>query len=77
LDVAVRLAPLPDSGIVATRLGEVRKLLCASPSYVGRAAPPRRLPTCSAMSVSGTKKATPARSGASPNLLLGVKGRSL
>jgi DNA-binding transcriptional LysR family regulator len=40
LDVAVRLAPLPDSGVVATRLGEVRKLVCASPSYVERAGAP-------------------------------------
>jgi len=40
VDVAVRLAPLPDSGIVATRLGEVRKLVCASPSYVQSAGVP-------------------------------------
>ncbi|MFC3692495.1 LysR family transcriptional regulator [Chenggangzhangella methanolivorans] len=40
LDVAVRLAPLPDSGIVATRLGEVRKLVCASPDYVAQAGAP-------------------------------------
>ncbi|MFD1702778.1 LysR family transcriptional regulator [Methylopila henanensis] len=40
MDVAVRLAPLPDSGIVATRLGEVRKLVCAAPSYVERAGAP-------------------------------------
>ena len=40
MDVAVRLAPLPDSGLVATRLGEVRKLVCASPSYVERAGAP-------------------------------------
>lgn len=40
VDVAVRLAPLPDSGIVATRLGEVRKLVCASPSYLETAGVP-------------------------------------
>jgi DNA-binding transcriptional LysR family regulator len=40
LDVAVRLAPLPDSGIVATKLGEVRQLVCASPAYVERAGRP-------------------------------------
>jgi DNA-binding transcriptional LysR family regulator len=40
MDVAVRLAPLADSGIVATKLGEVRKLICASPSYVERAGAP-------------------------------------
>lgn len=40
MDVAVRLAPLPDSGVVVTRLGEVRKLVCAAPSYVERAGVP-------------------------------------
>lgn len=40
MDIAVRLAPLPDSGIVAARLGEVRKLVCASPPYVACAGAP-------------------------------------
>lgn len=40
MDVAVRLAPLPDSTIVATRLGEVRRLVCAAPDYVGRVGAP-------------------------------------
>jgi DNA-binding transcriptional LysR family regulator len=40
VDVAVRLAPLPDSGIVATRLGEMRKLTCAAPSYLARCGVP-------------------------------------
>ncbi|MFD1332606.1 LysR family transcriptional regulator, partial [Methylopila musalis] len=40
VDVAVRLAPLPDSGIVATKLGEVRQLVCASPDYIARAGAP-------------------------------------
>ena len=36
IDVAVRLAHLPDSGLHATHLGEVRRILCASPAYVAR-----------------------------------------
>ena len=36
IDVAVRLAPLPDSGIIGVRLGEVRKLVCASPAYLDK-----------------------------------------
>lgn len=40
VDVAVRLAPLPDSGVLATRLGEVRRLICAAPSYVSSAGAP-------------------------------------
>lgn len=36
IDIAVRLAHLPDSSQVATRVGEVRRVLCASPAYVER-----------------------------------------
>jgi DNA-binding transcriptional LysR family regulator len=33
LDVAFRIGALPDSGMVATRLGSVRRVVCASPAY--------------------------------------------
>ena len=36
IDVAARLAHLPDSGLHATHLGEVRRILCASPAYLAR-----------------------------------------
>jgi DNA-binding transcriptional LysR family regulator len=41
IDVAIRLAHLPDSTMVATRVGEVRRVLCASPAYVERFGVPR------------------------------------
>jgi DNA-binding transcriptional LysR family regulator len=41
IDVAVRVAHLPDSNLVATRLGEVRRVLCAAPSYIERHGMPR------------------------------------
>ncbi|HEY2133470.1 MAG TPA: LysR family transcriptional regulator [Acetobacteraceae bacterium] len=41
IDVATRLAHLPDSGLVATRLGDVRRVLCASPGYLARHGTPR------------------------------------
>ena len=40
VDVALRLAALPDSGLVAVRLGEMRRLVCAAPAYLERAGPP-------------------------------------
>jgi DNA-binding transcriptional LysR family regulator len=33
VDVAVRIADLPDSSSVATRIGAVRRVVCASPAY--------------------------------------------
>jgi len=36
VDLAVRLAPLPDSTMTAIKVGEVRALLCASPDYLAR-----------------------------------------
>lgn len=40
IDLAVRLAPLPDSTMKAVKVGEVRTLLCASPDYVARSGAP-------------------------------------
>ena len=36
MDVAVRIGPLPDSGLKALRVGRVRRMLCASPDYLAR-----------------------------------------
>ena len=41
VDVAVRLGRLPDSGLVAIRLGEVRWMTCASPDYLARRGTPQ------------------------------------
>ena len=40
VDVAARLGRLPDSGLVALRLGEVRWITCASPAYLERRGTP-------------------------------------
>ena len=36
LDVAVRIGPLPDSALLAARVGEVRRVVCASPDWLER-----------------------------------------
>jgi DNA-binding transcriptional LysR family regulator len=36
VDVAIRLGPMPDSGLVATRIRTVTRHLCVSPSYLER-----------------------------------------
>ncbi len=40
IDAAIRLAPLPASGLVAVKLGEMRRLLCAAPSYLAGSSTP-------------------------------------
>lgn len=34
VDVALRIGRLPDSNLIATRLGSVRRVICASPDYL-------------------------------------------
>lgn len=34
IDVAVRIGPLPDSGLTAIRVGSVRRVVCATPAYL-------------------------------------------
>lgn len=34
VDVAIRIGELPDSSLVATRVGTVRRVICASPAYL-------------------------------------------
>ncbi len=33
IDVAIRIGHLPDSGLTATRVGQVRRVICGSPAY--------------------------------------------
>ncbi len=41
IDVAVRIGHLPDSGLKALRVGQVRRVLCAAPDYLARCGEPR------------------------------------
>lgn len=40
VDLAIRLAPLPNSTLTAVKLGELRVLVCAAPHYLARAGMP-------------------------------------
>ncbi len=40
LDVAIRIGPLPDSGLVARRVGQVGRYLVAGPTYLARRGTP-------------------------------------
>ena len=42
IDAAVRIAHLPESSVVAVRVGETRRVVCASPAYLKKSGPPRR-----------------------------------
>jgi DNA-binding transcriptional LysR family regulator len=58
IDIALRIAHLPDSSLVATKVGEVRRVVCAAPAYL-KGRPPIRTPEdvaahdCIAMTVFG------------------------
>ncbi len=41
LDVAIRIGELPDSSMKAIRVGQVRKVVCASPEYLANTPEPR------------------------------------
>jgi DNA-binding transcriptional LysR family regulator len=42
VDVAVRIGDLPDSSLMATRLGSIRQVVCASPAYFAQRGKPAR-----------------------------------
>jgi DNA-binding transcriptional LysR family regulator len=42
VDLAVRIGALPDSSLVARRLGEIRRVVCGSPLYLAERGMPKR-----------------------------------
>ena len=42
IDLAVRIGALPDSSLIATRVGSVRRVVCGSPRYFAAHGTPRR-----------------------------------
>ncbi|MDE5443873.1 LysR family transcriptional regulator [Bradyrhizobium sp. CSA207] len=43
IDVAIRIGPLPESSMIATRIGSIRIVVCASPSYLKTHGRPKTL----------------------------------
>jgi DNA-binding transcriptional LysR family regulator len=43
VDLALRIGMLPDSGLIATTLGSVRRVVCASPAYLSKKGTPERV----------------------------------
>ena len=41
IDLALRIGTLPDSGLIATTLGSIRRVVCASPAYLAEKEKPR------------------------------------
>ncbi len=48
IDLAVRIGHLPDSSMVATRVGSIRRVACASPAYLEAHGEPKTLQALSA-----------------------------
>ena len=42
VDLAIRIGELPDSSLVATRVGSIRRVVCGSPDYFAARGTPRR-----------------------------------
>ncbi|MFJ4343679.1 LysR family transcriptional regulator [Pseudomonas sp. NPDC089401] len=59
MDVAVRIGPLPDSGLKALRVGRVRRMLCASPEYLARHGVPQHPSDLHAHAVIATTNLSP------------------
>lgn len=41
IDLALRIGELPDSRMIATRIGEIRQVVCASPAYLAKHGAPK------------------------------------
>ena len=60
LDVAIRIGPLADSSLLARRVGEVRRIVVASPDYLARRGVPSRPADLAAHdAIFGTSGTTP------------------
>jgi DNA-binding transcriptional LysR family regulator len=59
IDVAIRIGHMPDSALIATTVGEVARIVCASPAYLARRATPREPSDLSAHDCISFSQVTP------------------
>ena len=55
IDVALRIGELPDSSFMATRVGSVRRVICASPAYLAAHGTPPNRPTSRGINASRSR----------------------
>lgn len=60
LDVAIRIGPLPDSSMMAVRVGSVRRVVCGCPSYFHRYGLPQTPDELAAHKIIAAGPVTPA-----------------
>jgi DNA-binding transcriptional LysR family regulator len=59
VDVAVRIAELPDSSLLAARVGQVRRVICAAPAYLAQYGSPRKPADLAAHTIISASAVTP------------------
>src|SRR5204863_4475771 len=70
LDIGVRIAHLPDSSLSASRVGSVRRVVCASPDYLARHGKPRAPGDLAHFdAITGTISSEDWQFGAPPNVV--------
>jgi DNA-binding transcriptional LysR family regulator len=60
VDVAIRIGELPDSSMQAIRVGRVRRVICASPSYLKKHGTPKKPSDLTRHNVISASSVTPA-----------------
>jgi len=60
VDIAVRIGELPDSSMQAVRVGKVRRVICAAPSYLERHGEPQSPDELAAHTIVSASGVTPA-----------------
>jgi DNA-binding transcriptional LysR family regulator len=78
IDVSIRIGPLPDSSLIASHIGSVRLVICASPSYLaayGTPMTPNDLGNHQCITVDGAMTPTSWQFGAKQTMVVPIRSR--